>query len=48
MIKKFNAIRILKIYMSISVAEQSKACVCGRLVVGIVGSNPAVDMNVFL
>ena len=48
MIDRFNAVRIFKIYMSIPVAVHSKAWVCGRLVVGIVGSNPAGDMDVSL
>ena len=27
---------------------RSKACVCGRLIAGIAGSNPTDDMDVFL
>ena len=34
--------------MSIPVAERSKAWVGGRLLIGIVGSNPVADMDVCL
>ena len=34
--------------MLIPVAERSKAWVCGRSLVGVVGSNPAGDMSVCL
>jgi hypothetical protein len=35
-------------YLPITVAAPSKAWVCGRLLTGIVGSNPAGDMDVCL
>jgi len=38
----------LKGYVQIPVAVQYKAWVCGRLLAGIVGSNPARDMDVCL
>ena len=37
---------IIKIILPIVVAAQSKAWVCGHLLAGIVGSNPASGMDI--
>ena len=37
----FCLVLLLLLFLPIPVAARSKACVCGRLLCGIVGSNPA-------